>query len=143
MFQDGSYYYYIGFSTDDDIEAVTDFIKQHTSSNYDEDISEEIERISESVGVKGSAKDTPEMDDIDDSDPMLEEAIESVVELGQASTSLLQRKLRVGYARAGRLIDTMEQMGIVGPHEGSKSRKVLITKQEWIERKISGKHEDK
>ncbi len=132
-----------GFSTDDDIEAVTDFIKQHTSSNYDEDISEEIERISESVGVKGSAKDTPEMDDIDDSDPMLEEAIESVVELGQASTSLLQRKLRVGYARAGRLIDTMEQMGIVGPHEGSKSRKVLITKQEWIERKISGKHEDK
>ena len=127
-----------GFSSDEDIEAVTDFIKNHAQSDYDEDISEEIDRISESVGVKGgSAKDTSP-DDIDDSDPMLDDAIKAVVELGQASTSLLQRKLRVGYARAGRLIDTMEQMGIVGPHEGSKSRKVLITQQEYIERKISG-----
>ncbi len=127
-----------GFSSDEDIEAVTDFIKEHAQSDYDDGISEEIERISESVGVKGGgAKDT-DPDDIDDSDPMLEDAIKAVVELGQASTSLLQRKLRVGYARAGRLVDTMEQMGIVGPHEGSKSRKVLMTQQEYIERKISG-----
>lgn len=67
-------------------------------------------------------------------DPMLEEAIKCVVEAGQASTSLLQRRLRLGYARAGRLIDEMEQMGIVGPHEGSKSRQVLMTHQEWLER---------
>ena len=127
-----------GFSSDEDIEAVTDFIKNHTASDYDEDISEEIDRISESVGTKGGMIKEPDADEIDDSDPMLEDAIKAVVELGQASTSLLQRKLRVGYARAGRLIDTMEQMGIVGPHEGSKSRKVLITEQEWIERKISG-----
>lgn len=128
-----------GFSSDDDIEAVTDFIKEHAQSNYDDEINEEIDRISESVGVKGgsSSKDTS-ADDIDDSDPMLEDAIKAVVELGQASTSLLQRKLRVGYARAGRLIDTMERMSIVGPHEGSKSRKVLMTQQEYIERKISG-----
>ena len=127
-----------GFSSDEDIEAVTDFIKNHTSSDYDEDISEEIDRISESVGSKGGSVKETDTDEIDDSDPMLEDAIKAVVELGQASTSLLQRKLRVGYARAGRLIDTMEQMGIVGPHEGSKSRKVLMTEQEWIERRISG-----
>ena len=127
-----------GFSSDEDIEVVTDFIKEHATSDYDNDISEEIDRISENVGVKGGGAKEPDADDIDDSDPMLEDAIKAVVELGQASTSLLQRKLRVGYARAGRLIDTMEQMGIVGPHEGSKSRKVLITQQEYIERKISG-----
>ncbi len=66
---------------------------------------------------------------------MMEEAIKLVVENGQASTSLLQRRLRLGYARAGRLIDEMEQMGIVGPHVGSKSREVLLSYQQWLERK--------
>ena len=64
---------------------------------------------------------------------MISEAIKCVVEAGQASVSLLQRRLRLGYARAGRLIDEMEQMGIVGAHEGSKSRQVLITYQQWLE----------
>ena len=127
-----------GYSSDDDIEAVTDFIKGHSTSDYDEEVTEQIEQISETLGTKGGSKDTPENDDIDDSDPMLEEAIKLVVEAGQASTSLLQRRLRLGYARAGRLIDTMEQMGIVGPHEGSKSRKVLMTQQQWMERQITG-----
>ncbi len=128
-----------GYSSDEDIEAVTDFIKKHAASEYNEDISEEIDRISESVGVKGggSSKEI-DPDDLPDSDPMLEDAIKAVIDAGQASASLLQRRLRVGYARAGRLIDIMEQMGIVGPHEGSKSRKVLLTEQDWIERKISG-----
>ena len=67
---------------------------------------------------------------------MLEVAIKCVVEAGQASTSLLQRRLRLGYARAGRLIDDMEQMGVVGPHEGSKPRQVLITYQQWLERNM-------
>ena len=61
------------------------------------------------------------------------EAIQVVVEAAQASTSLLQRRLRLGYARAGRLIDEMEKMGSVGPHEGSKPRQVLITYQQWLE----------
>ena len=64
---------------------------------------------------------------------MMNEAIKCVIEAGQASTSLLQRRLRVGYARAGRLVDEMEQMGIVGPHEGSKPRQVLITYQQFME----------
>ena len=72
--------------------------------------------------------------DSDSSDPMMNEAIKCVVEAGQASTSLLQRRLRLGYARAGRLIDEMEQMGIVGPHEGSKPRAVLMTYQQYLER---------
>ena len=64
---------------------------------------------------------------------MLPQAVEVVVEAGMASTSLLQRKLRLGYARAGRIVDEMEQRGIVGPHEGSKPRQVLITRQQWLE----------
>ena len=66
-------------------------------------------------------------------DPMMNEAIKCVIEAGQASTSLLQRRLRLGYARAGRLIDEMEQLGVVGPHEGSKPRQVLLTRQQFLE----------
>ena len=68
---------------------------------------------------------------------MMAEAVKCVVEAGQASTSLLQRRLRVGYARAGRLVDEMEQMGIVGPHEGSKPRQVLITYQQFLEMNLN------
>ena len=69
-----------------------------------------------------------------DDDPMLSAAIETVVEIGQASTSLLQRKLKLGYARAARLIDVMEERGVVGPYEGSKPRQVLITKEQLLEK---------
>ena len=72
---------------------------------------------------------------------MLEKAIEIVVDLGQASASLLQRKLSVGYARAGRMIDQMEARGIVGPSEGSKPRQVRITKQDLLEMKLTGNNE--
>lgn len=126
-----------GYSSDDDIEAVTDFIKNHTGADYNDEVSQEIDRIAQEELSKGSKDNSPN-EDIDDSDPMLEEAIKLVVEAGQASTSLLQRRLRLGYARAGRLIDTMEQIGVVGPHEGSKSRKVLMTYEQWMERKVTG-----
>ena len=65
---------------------------------------------------------------------MMDEAVRFVIESGQASTSMLQRRLKVGYARAGRMIDDMEQMGVVGPHQGSKPREVLITMNDWLER---------
>ena len=68
-------------------------------------------------------------------DAKMEEAIQFVIESGQASTSMLQRRLKVGYARAGRMIDDMEQLGIVGPHQGSKPRDVLMTYNEWLERR--------
>ena len=70
-------------------------------------------------------------------DPMLEEAIKVVVENGMASTSLLQRKLKLGYARAARIVDMMHERGIVGPYEGSKPRKVLITAEQLMERELS------
>ena len=67
----------------------------------------------------------------------MEEAIKLVIDAGEASVSLIQRRLRVGYARAGRLIDQMEQMGIIGPHAGSKSRQVLMTYNQWLERNMN------
>ena len=72
-------------------------------------------------------------DGAESKDEMLPKAIEVVVEAGQASTSLLQRRLKLGYARAARIMDEMETMGIIGPYEGSKPRQVLITKNQWLE----------
>ena len=76
-------------------------------------------------------------EDAPDEDPMIKEAIRVVVENGLASTSLLQRKLKLGYARAARIIDEMEERGVVGPYEGSKPRKVLITQNELMEMELS------
>ncbi|MGN1111674.1 MAG: DNA translocase FtsK [Acutalibacteraceae bacterium] len=124
-----------GFASDEEIENVTAFTKQSAHSDYDENIVEQIEKIASTEISQGGKKHSDaQSDDLSDRDPMLDEAIKLVVEAGQASTSLLQRRLRLGYARAGRLIDEMEQMGIVGPHEGSKSRQVLMSHQEWLER---------
>ena len=124
------------YASDAEIENVTSYIKKDHSSQYNVEIEEEIEKITELELTKGKDKDSS--DDLGggfSDDSMMEEAIKLVVENGQASTSLLQRRLRLGYARAGRLIDEMEQMGIVGPHVGSKSREVLMTYQQWLERK--------
>ena len=84
-------------------------------------------------GKSGASSEDPELSE---DDPMLEEAIELAVDSGQISTSALQRRFRLGYARAGRIVDMMEQKGIVGPSEGSKPRKVLITKAQWLERNM-------
>ena len=119
------------FVSEDEVEAVVDYIKCDHSSDYDEDVMHEIERQAaiEKKQRTGLAEDGP------DEDAMLPAAIETVVELGQASTSLLQRKLKLGYARAARLMDIMEERGVVGPHEGSKPRQVLLTKEQLLEMK--------
>ncbi|MGN0479258.1 MAG: DNA translocase FtsK [Hominenteromicrobium sp.] len=119
------------FVSDSEIESVVDFVRSSKAVIYDEAVAEEIERNAAAEG--GKSGDADRTDDSDSRDPMMNEAIKCVVEAGQASTSLLQRRLRLGYARAGRLIDEMEQMGIVGPHEGSKPRQVLITYAQWLE----------
>ena len=119
------------FVEDYEIEGVLEFIKKSKIVEYDENVLEEIEKNAIPDNSGGA-------DDVDsEHDPMIEEAIKCVVEAGQASTSMLQRRFRVGYARAGRLIDEMEQMGIVGPHEGSKPRQVLMTYQQWSERNLA------
>ena len=120
------------FVNDDEIEGIISFIKENKAVEYDKRVIDEIEN-----SALPEKDNKPADTDASDSDPMMEQAIQCVAEAGQASTSLLQRRLRLGYARAGRLIDEMEQMGIVGPHEGSKPRQVLMTYQQWMERNMS------
>ena len=119
------------FVSDEEVERVVEFVKTGSVPDYDDNIMVEIERQAaiEKQKKTGLPEDAP------DEDPMLDDAINVVVEQGLASTSLLQRKLKLGYARAARIIDEMEQRGIVGPYEGSKPRKVLITREQLLERK--------
>lgn len=119
---------------DNEIHNVIDFIKQQEQSSYNEGVLEEIEKhaaASENSGKKSGGVDAP--GGADDGDVLLPDAIEVVVNAGQASTTLIQRKLKVGYARAARIVDELEDRGIVGPFEGSKPRRVLITKNQWLE----------
>lgn len=123
------------FVTDGEVERIIEFIKQSGQKmTYDEQILQEIDRHAVSDNKKKGGKD--EGGGFSDEDEMLPSAIEIVVETGQASTSMLQRRLKLGYARAARLMDAMEEKGIIGPFEGSKPRQVLITKERWIEMKM-------
>lgn len=115
------------FVSDKEIERIVEFVKADSSAHYNEDIIEHIENGTEEHQVS----------DDTDADDLLPQAIEIVVEIGQASASLLQRKLKVGYSRAGRLIDQLEERGIIGPHEGSKPRKVLMSKSEFQEMTVN------
>lgn len=127
------------FVTDSEVERVVTFIKQGEKGEYDDTIMTEIEQSAAQVKGKGGSSGSTAASGGDaegtDGDELLEQAIAVVVEAGLASTSLLQRRLKVGYARAARLVDEMEEKGIVGPFEGSKPRKVLMTKDQYYERK--------
>ena len=130
------------FTSTKEIEKVVDFIKSQTQSEYSDEIMEQVEQ---SIPVtkaeakelraaeKAAAVNEPEPGSDED---VLERAIEVVVEAGQASTSSLQRRLKLGYARAARMMDELEQMGVIGPYEGAKPRKVLMTKEQLAERKM-------
>ena len=123
------------FVTDGEVERIITFLKDcQKKMTYDEKIIQEIERQAVSEKKKGSDKDSG--GGFMDEDEMLPSAIECVIDMGQASTSLLQRKLKLGYARAARIMDMMEEKGIIGPYEGSKPRAVLISKERWVEMKM-------
>jgi len=128
--------------TDTEVEAVVSHIKEGEATLYDQTIVEEIDRhvVAEKPG-KGGGGNGNKGGGFDDEDEMLPQAIECVVEAGQASTSQLQRRLKLGYARAARIIDQLEEKGIVGPFEGSKPRQVLISKDRWMEMRLSGAEE--
>ena len=129
------------FVTDEEIGAVLSFIKSTSSTQYDEEMIAEMER--RAVAEKGSKKGSDDDGDTGGAlDPMFEQAVECVIDAGQASTSLLQRRCKLGYARAARIMDQMEQEKIIGPYEGSKPRTVLVSKAQWEERKLNGQYDE-
>ena len=113
------------FISTEEIERVIAHVKTTGAVEYSEEAQTHIEQ----AGGDGSAG----YDAAEDEDPLLQDAVSIVVSSGQASTSMLQRRLKLGYARAARVMDQMEERGIIGPSEGSKPRRVLITKDEWME----------
>ncbi|MEG2098202.1 MAG: DNA translocase FtsK, partial [Pseudoflavonifractor sp.] len=120
--------------SDEEVASVVEYVKRSGDAEYDEEIIHDIElraadKDKSSKGVGGSAPDEVG----DDCDELFPAAVEVVVETGQASVSMLQRRLKLGYSRAARLVDQMEDKGIVGPFEGSKPRQLLITKEQWQE----------
>ena len=129
------------FVTDEEIGAVLSFIKSTSSTQYDEEMIAEMER--RAVAEKGSKKGSDDDGDTGGAlDPMFEQAVECVIDAGQASTSLLQRRYKLGYARAARIMDQMEQEKIIGPYEGAKPRTVLVSKAQWEERKLNGQYDE-
>ena len=121
------------FVSDSEVERVVAFVKEGGQASYSDTILEEIDKQAARTGQKGGSGGDGGGDEEDE---YLDQAIECVVEAGVASTSLLQRRLKLGYARAARIIDALEQKGIVGPFEGSKPRQVLISKERWYEMKL-------
>lgn len=120
------------FISDDEVQAVVNAIKAQSGSAYSSEIMEQIERQAEQGGKGGSAADGGRAtSDADAGDELLPAAVEVILETGQASVSMLQRRLKLGYARAARIVDEMEERGIVGPFEGAKPRQLLITKEQW------------
>lgn len=124
------------YISDDEVEALCEFIKNQGESEYSEEIQKEIE--SKAVQEKTSNKFTDGGDSGENLDPLFDEAVDVVLENGKASTSFLQRKLGVGYSRGSKIMDQMEDKHIIGPAEGAKPRKILITKQQWIQIQAQG-----
>ena len=122
------------FVRDEEISRVLDFIKSSATVQYDEAMIEAMEKHAIQDGKKGGGADAEEDAG---SDPMFKQAVDVVIDAGQASTSLLQRRCKLGYARAARIMDEMEQKSIIGPYEGAKPRAVLISRQQWLEMQMN------
>lgn len=125
------------FISDEEVAAVVDSVKQNATADYDSEVMEQIEQHvteSEKKGKSSSSGAFPAGDTGgEEQDELFPAGVDVILELGQASVSLLQRRLKLGYARAARLMDQMEEKGIVGPSEGSKPRQILITKDQWLQ----------
>ena len=122
--------------SDQEVAAVVDYVKQNSgTAQYDDQVMQEIEQhaAEKDKASKGVGGSNPADGGEEEYDELINAAIEVVLETGQASVSMLQRRLKLGYARAARLVDQMEEKGIVGPFEGSKARQLLITKEQWQE----------
>ena len=125
------------YITPEEIERVVDYVKSTGEVQYSDEVMQKIEESVQEKERKG-ASGAPDMPEEDDSDELLPAAVEVILETGQASVSMLQRRLKLGYSRAARLVDQMEERGYVGPFEGSKPRQLLITKAKWQEMRMGG-----
>ena len=122
------------FITPEEIERVVAFVKDAAGeAHYDQDVIEKIQQAVDAKADKGKSAPADTAADGEDGDELLPAAVEVVLETGQASVSMLQRRLKLGYSRAARLVDQMEERGYVGPFEGSKPRQLLITREKWQE----------
>ena len=121
------------FVSDSEVEAVATYVKKNSSTEYDQQVIEEIDRKAAQTGNKNSAASNDFEPSAEETggDEMLPAAVDVILETGQASVSMLQRRLKLGYARAARIVDEMEERGYVGPFAGSKPREIIITKEEW------------
>ena len=120
------------FVTDEEREEIIDFVKREAEAEYSDEILAEIEKAAADKDAKNaSAEEEPASKS--DYDELLPQAVDVIFETKQASVSMLQRRLKLGYSRAARLIDQLEEVGVVGPYEGSKPRQIVITKQQWQE----------
>lgn len=121
------------FVSDEEREEVVRFIKQNSEAQYSDDIIAQIEKSAAEADKKSGPAPEAEKPSKSDYDELLPQGVDVILETKQASVSMLQRRLKLGYSRAARMVDQMEEMGIVGPFEGSKPRKILITKEQWQE----------
>jgi S-DNA-T family DNA segregation ATPase FtsK/SpoIIIE len=123
------------FVSDSEVSAIVDYTKQFNQSEYSEEVAEEVDKFETSGKGRKLNGNGNGSDDDDDGrvDSLLPQAIEMAIETGQASVAMYQRRLKVGYQRAARLIDQMESRGIIGPFEGTKPRQILITRQQFHE----------
>ena len=122
------------FVSDDERDSIVQFIKRQSTAQYSEDVMAQIEKAAEDKGANGKGRgDDDEPSGKPDYDELLPQAVDVIFDTKQASVSMLQRRLKLGYSRAARIVDQMEEMGIIGPFEGSKPRQILITRDQWLE----------
>ncbi len=130
------------FIAPEEIERVVEFVKSGSEAQYSQEVMDKIEEAlaeKEKGNAKGKVSGGAAEEHAapaDDRDPLFDEAVEVILETGQASVSMLQRRLKLGYSRAARLIDQLEEYGYVGPFEGSKPRQILVSKERWMEKKL-------
>ena len=129
------------YVSDPEVEAVASYVKANYVTNYDQQVIEEIEKKAAQSGNKGNPSEPEPNSEELEGDEMLPAAVDVILETGQASVSMLQRRLKLGYARAARIVDEMEEKGIVGPFVGSKPRAILITKEQWQAMRSGGSPE--
>ena len=122
------------FVSDDERDSIVQFIKRQSTAQYSEDVMAQIEKAAEDKGANGKSRgDDDEPSGKPEYDELLPQAVDVIFDTKQASVSMLQRRLKLGYSRAARIVDQMEEMGIIGPFEGSKPRQILITRDQWLE----------